>query len=332
MKRISLFLVFIAISVFFTGCYTQFIIPERTYDNDRYVQRDNDEEQNDDTYAEESDSTDAGYRYFDDYQNYQFHYYSPIYSRYYWGYYPGRIGFYDYGLWSDNYWAYSWWGFSPFYYDYYWHTGYAWSNYDWPYYYPRYNNGYWGGSGRYALNPFSKERRNDGDRLGFRRGSASDRYSSTSARSSAYTSGTTGGRAVVSGRSTTTTLGKDGTRTGSATSTARQGTRSGEKIYRNYDNSGRSRSTSKVNTPRQLGYSSPSGTARGSQSSSNTGRATTSSGSRGGSSYSAPSSSRSSSSGSSSSGRSSSSSSSSSRGSSSSSGSRGNSGGGGRGR
>lgn len=282
MKRIMLFLVFTAVSVFLTGCYTQFVIPQRNYDDDKYVQRDDR-----DLYEKESELVDSlrtGYKYYDDYRDYQFHYYSPIYSRFFWGYYPGRIAFYDYGNWWDNMWAYGWYN-DPFYYDFYWHMGSPWNNYYyWPYYYPRYYGDYWygwgsgSGSSYLGYNAFPKERRNDGERLTGR--SSFDRLGG----SRTSLSGTSGfGRVVVGRNSGNTSSTKEGDRSGSTTSSGTR-TRTGEKIYRDY-NEGRTRSAdaTRITTPSRLKeYTPPESSGSRSSSDRSSGRVTTGSGYDGG--------------------------------------------------
>ena len=322
MKRIMLFLVFAAVSVFLSGCYTQFAVQERNYDDDKYAQRDDR-----DLYEREygvTDSTQAGYRYYDDYRDYHFSYYSPMYSRFYWGYYPGRIGFYDYGFMWDNMWAYGWYN-DPFYYNYFWHMGYPWNNsyYNWPYYYPRYYGDYWYGGGignggsYYGYNSFSKERRNDGERLTGR--SSFERLGG--ARTSL--TGTSGFGRVVVGRNSGSSSSKETDRNGNTTSSGTR-TRTGEKIFRDY-NDGRTRTSdaTRISTPNRLKEYTPPETSGSRTSSDRSGRVTTGSGYNGQGNYSNPnrsgSSSNSGSVGRSSSGSSSSSSGSSSRGSSSSS-------------
>lgn len=333
MKRLTILLAFIVLPFFFTGCYTQVLVPERNTDYEN-----EEPEYNDDQNVNEyRDSTEAGYRYYDDYSYYPFHYYNPLYSRYYWGYRPGRIGFYDYGDLWDNYWGYGLWNYSPFYYDYYWHTGYIWSYY-WPDYYPRYyNNWGWGSGGNTfaSRNLFRRERNNDGERLGYRRG-LGERLGSSLTRPSVTSSGNFG--RVTNSRGGTT-LGKDGKKTDTG-SNVRQGTRSGEKIYRG-SGSSRSRGSSgnsrMLTAPRELKeVTIPQSGSRGSSSSGRSSTSSSSGRSRSESSYSTPPSSSSRGSSVSSSGRSSSSSSSSGRSSSSSSSSGSSSsrggGGGGRGR
>ncbi len=298
MKRLSAFIFLIAVSVFFTGCYTQFVIPDRNYDEGRYAEREYNDQQNYNQY----DSTDGGYRYYDDNGFYNFHYYSPLFSRYYWGYFPGRISFYDYGNWMDNYWGYAGWTASPFMFDFYMRGSYPWSYYDWPFYYPSYYspygygygygynnfwhngyNGWWNNQGGvYGLNKYTKERNNDGGRLGFR-GGINDR--NTYARPY-VTQGSTSNGVTSNGR-TGTYLGKDAGRTTTGSRTTATRSRNSEKIFRDYGNSsGRTRSSQGISTPRQLReYTLPQ---TGNNSSYGRSRTTTNYSGDRGSSYSAP--------------------------------------------